>query len=163
MKSNDDNRLIRRKGENFGRIAPQTLANYITAGHDAAQLSRQLDDIQILRTGKFPSKRPPAETTLPKIVLLDLRSPAQYQAGHVRNAISFPAENIQKDLIFAKLSVYKNKPDKILVVYHEDERHGILQCRIIFEKGFDNVYLLSGGTCVFEREHPELIKRATSI
>jgi len=43
-------------------------------------------------------------------------------------------------------------------VYHEDERHGILQTQIIFEKGFDNVYLLSGGLCIFQQEHPHLIK-----
>ena len=38
-----------------------------------------------------------------------------------------------------------------------------MQCRIIFEKGFDNVYLLSGGTCIFEQEHPDLIERATRV
>ena len=47
----------------------------------------------------------------------------------------------------------------MLVVYHEDERHGILQSRIIFEKGFDNIYLLSGGIYIFEKEHPNLIMR----
>ena len=45
MDSTDQNRLMRRKGENFGRIAPQTLANYINDGHDAAQLNTHLDDI----------------------------------------------------------------------------------------------------------------------
>ena len=35
METKDENHLMRRKGENFGRIAPKTLANYITAGHDA--------------------------------------------------------------------------------------------------------------------------------
>ena len=84
-----------------------------------------------------------------KIILLDLRSKAEYIESHVSNSISFPCENIQKDQVFAKLNIYKNRPDKMLVVYHEDERHGILQSRIIFEKGFDNIYLLSGGICIF--------------
>ena len=92
-------------------------------------------------------------------MLLDLRSQAEFLSGHIRNAISFPAENIQRDQVFAQLSIYKNKPDKLVVVYHEDERHGILQSRIIFEKGFDNVYLLSGGICIFEEEHPDLIDK----
>ena len=48
----------------------------------------------------------------------------------------------------------------MLVVYHEDERHGILQSRIIFEKGFDNIYLLSGGLYSFEQEFPQLIEEA---
>jgi len=33
---NDNSKLTRRKGENFGRIAPQTLSNYIADGHSAA-------------------------------------------------------------------------------------------------------------------------------
>ena len=35
----DSARLIRRKGENFGRIAPSTLVNYISDGSAATQLS----------------------------------------------------------------------------------------------------------------------------
>ena len=35
MDSNEQSRLVRRKGENFGRIAPQTLANYILEGRAA--------------------------------------------------------------------------------------------------------------------------------
>ena len=93
----DASKLIKRKGENFGRIQPQTLATYISKGHDSMPLSRELNDIQVLRNGKFPSKRPPAETTFPKIMLLDLRSKTEFAAGHIQNAISFPAENIQRD------------------------------------------------------------------
>lgn len=44
------------------------------------------------------------------------------------------------------------------MLYLDDERHGILQARIIFEKGFDNVYLLSGGFLIFSQEHPDLIE-----
>ena len=107
-----------------------------------------------MRTGRYPTKRPPAENTLPKILLLDLRSQGEYAEGHISNAVSFPAEHIQRDQVFASLGIFKNKADKMLVVYHDDERHGILQSRIIFEKGFDNVYLLSGGLFSFEQEFP---------
>ncbi len=64
--------------------------------------------------------------------------------------------------MFSQLSVHKNKADKLLVVYHDDERHGILQARIIFEKGFDNVYLLSGGYCIMESDLPHLIERPST-
>ena len=39
---------------------------------------------------------------------------------------------------------HKNEADKMIVVYADDERHGIQSAQIIFEKGFDNVYLLTG-------------------
>ena len=156
--SKDQSKLVRRKGENFGRIAPNTLATYITEGRAARELSRKLNDIEILRKGQFPTKRPPAETALPKIILLDLRSQLEYAQSHISNALSFPAEHIQRDQQFAQLGIYRNKPDKMLVVYHDDERHGILQSRIIFEKGFDNIYLLSGGLYSFEQEFPSLME-----
>ena len=93
----DQNVLTRRKGENFGRIAPQVLAHYISEGRAAPALSRELDDVQVLRTGRYPTKRPPAETPDPKIVLLDLRSKQLFIAGHIKKALSFPAEHIQRD------------------------------------------------------------------
>ena len=43
--SKEQNRLTRRKGENFGRIAPSVLASYIQEGRMSITLSRSLDDI----------------------------------------------------------------------------------------------------------------------
>jgi hypothetical protein len=40
---------------------------------------------------------------------------------------------------------YKNKENKIIIVYHFDEKHGIDYAKELHEKGFDNIYLLSGG------------------
>ena len=60
------------------------------------------------------------------------------------NAVSFPAQCIQQDKVFGQLHQSKNKLDKLIVVYSHDERHGCYYAKIIFEKGFDNVYLLTG-------------------
>jgi hypothetical protein len=53
-----------------------------------------LNDVQSLRTGKYPTKKPVPETTNPKILLIDLRPHEQFRKSHIKNAISFPAENI---------------------------------------------------------------------
>lgn len=39
-----------------------------------------------------------------------------------------------------------------------DERAGTLQAKLLFEKGFDNVYLLSGGLEGFLETHYELVE-----
>jgi len=39
----------------------------------------------------------------------------------------------------------------------DDERHGVYQAQILFEKGFDNVYLLTGGVHQFYEDFPELV------
>ena len=148
------------KGENYGRISPKTLANYIVAGKAALSLNTKLDDIQTLRKGFFPTKPPPAETNDPKILLVDLRPITDYISSHVKNAVSMPANNIQIDKVFSQLNIYKNKPEKLLVFYNDDERHGMQSIKIIFEKGFDNCYLLSGGALMFAKLYPELMEGA---
>ena len=73
--------------------------------------------------------------------------------------MNFPAHNIQNDLIFAPMHRYKNKPDFLIVVYMDDERHGTQAAKLIFEKGFDNVYLMSGGFPTFKKHFPEMIEK----
>ena len=45
---------------------------------------------------------------------------------------------------------YANKePESIIVIYDNDERQASLTGAIFFEKGFDNVYVLTGGLSAF--------------
>ena len=99
---------------------------------------------------------PVNENEGPKILLLDLRTEQEYKQWHIKNAINFPAINIQRDQVFGQLSQFKNKQDKLIVVYAEDERHGTHLAKVIFEKGFDNIYLLTGSISVFTFENPHL-------
>lgn len=46
----------------------------------------------------------------------------------------------------------------MIVVYSYDERNGTQQAKVIFEKGFDNVYLLTGGIAVFGYENHDLLE-----
>lgn len=150
--------MVKLKGENYGRIAPKTIANYIKGGNLSLRRSTDLDAVQQLRRGKHAPRRPHPETIYPKIVLLDLRPLVDFNKSHIRNALSFPASNIQIDHKFGQLNLFKNKTDKLLVVYNDDERHGMKYAQTIFEKGFDNCYLLSGGSCIFETEYPDLME-----
>ena len=93
-----------------------------------------------------------------KFILLDLRDEDDYEKAHIREAISFPAPNINRDKVFSQLLRFKNHPDKIIVVYMEEERMGSHYSKVLFEKGFDNVYLLSGGMEKFLVEHREMVE-----
>lgn len=104
-----------------------------------------------------PARMPRPETEAPKILLLDVRPIQDYLKWHIDNAVSFPAANIQKDHVFGQLGTVRNKADKLLVVYSYDERHGTQVAKQIFEKGFDNVYLLTGGISVFGYENQDLL------
>lgn len=80
-----------------------------------------------------------------KFILLDLRDEEVYHRFHIKEAINFPAPNISRDKTFGQLLRFKNSHDKLIVVYMDDERQGTQYAKILFEKGFDNIYLLTGG------------------
>jgi rhodanese-related sulfurtransferase len=119
----------------------------------------QLNQVEFLRTGKFPSKLPSTETSNPKFITLDMRSPEEYAKGYVARAVNFPAHKIQNDLLFGPMGRYKNKPDVMIVCYMDDERHGTQAAKLIFEKGYDNVYLMSGGFTAFKKQFPDMVEK----
>ena len=93
-----------------------------------------------------------------KFILLDLRDEDEYKQYHIKEAINFPAPNISRDKVFGQLLRFKNKPDKIIVVYMTDERQGTHYSKLLHEKGFDNVYLLSGGLEKFLETNYDLVE-----
>jgi centrosomal protein CEP41 len=97
-------------------------------------------------------------TSETKFILLDLRDEDDYKQFHIREAISFPAPNISRDKVFAQLLRFKNHSDKIIAVYMNDERNGTHYAKLLHEKGFDNVYLLSGGIESFLTTHYDLVE-----
>ena len=90
-------------------------------------------------------------------IILDLREESEYERVHVIESISFPAVNISRDKFTQQLIMMKNKPGKMIIMYHTDERNGIPYANNFFQKGYDNVYFLSGGIEEFEKYHPEYL------
>lgn len=91
-----------------------------------------------------------------KFLLIDLRDPEDYSLWRIKESINFPAPNIGRDKTIPELFRFKNQPDKLIVVYMNDERKGVLAAQQLYEKGYENTYLLSGGIDQFLEEFPEL-------
>ena len=83
---------------------------------------------------------------------MDLREPDEYEQYHIKEAVNYPGANIKRDKLIPQIFNYKNKENKIIVVYHFDEKQGIDYAKEMFEKGYDNVYLLSCGIEGFAQE-----------
>jgi hypothetical protein len=43
----------------------------------------------------------------------------------------------------------------MIIVYHKDERSSIPHAQLLVQKGFDNVYLLTGGIEEFAQTNPD--------
>jgi centrosomal protein CEP41 len=91
-------------------------------------------------------------------LLLDLREPEQYDFWRIKESLSYPAANIARDKMIPELFRFKNKANKLIIVYMEDERKGTAAATLLTEKGYDNVFLLSGGIEQFNEEFHHLVE-----
>lgn len=90
-------------------------------------------------------------------LILDLREPCEYQRIHVKEAESFPGVEINRDKFTQRMIMMKNKESKMIILYHNDERNGVPYANALFQKGFDNVYFLSGGIEDFAKRFPNYL------
>ena len=88
-----------------------------------------------------------------KFLLLDMRDQEEYQMFHIKEALNYPAPNIGRDKIIPELFRFKNKANKLIIIYMGDERKGTAAANLMSEKGYENVFLLSGGIEQFNEEY----------
>ena len=91
-------------------------------------------------------------------LLLDLRDPDEYDLFRIKESINYPAVNIARDKLIPELFRFKNKTNKLIIVYMNDERKGCAAANLMTEKGYENVFLLSGGIEQFNEEFHQLVE-----
>lgn len=91
-------------------------------------------------------------------LLLDLRDPDEYDFWRIKEAINYPAANIGRDKIIPELYRFKNKGNKMIIIYMGDERKGTAAANLMAEKGYENVFLISGGIDQFNEEFNHLVE-----
>uniref|UniRef100_A0A8C9ZFQ1 Centrosomal protein 41 n=1 Tax=Sander lucioperca TaxID=283035 RepID=A0A8C9ZFQ1_SANLU len=90
-------------------------------------------------------------------LLLDVRDRDQYDRCHIISAHSFPIATLSRTMNPYTKDVleYKNTAGKIIIVYDEDERIASQAATVMCERGFENLFLLSGGLKVIAQRFPE--------
>ena len=80
-------------------------------------------------------------------LLLDLRDKDEYDKCRIISALSYPTAMLSRSVNneTAELLAYKNQPGKIIVLYDDDERIGPKAATTLCQRGYDNLFLLSGG------------------
>ena len=83
----------------------------------------------------------------PPYLLLDIREEDAFRAGHIRTAENFPTSRLSRAFQFEtrRLRSFCNQEGKIIVVYDEDETMAPRAATILVERGYENVFMLSGG------------------
>lgn len=90
-----------------------------------------------------------------KFAIIDLREPSEFEKYHIKEALNMPFYNISRDKYPNEVYLIKNQLDKMIIAYSEDERNTIPHCQLLYQKGFDNIYMLTGGIEEFVQNYPE--------
>eukprot|EP00873_Tetraselmis_striata_P035328 jgi/Tetstr1/455592/TSEL_042404.t1 len=83
------------------------------------------------------------------VLLLDMRDEDVFEQMHIRGARNYPARMLSRSTnpftpeILDQLN--REEELKIIVIYNGDERKAMMSGNIFFEKGVDNVFVLSAG------------------
>ncbi|KAM3609900.1 uncharacterized protein V6R79_022203 [Siganus canaliculatus] len=90
-------------------------------------------------------------------LLLDVRDRDQYDQCHIISAQSFPISSLTRTMnpYTKEVLEYKNAAGKIIIVYDEDERVASQAATVMCERGFENLFMLSGGLKVIAQKFPE--------
>jgi rhodanese-related sulfurtransferase len=87
------------------------------------------------------------------VIILDVRTPQEYQEGHISNAINIPVQILGQQL--DKLNKFK---DKKILVYCRSGHRSAIASQILDRAGFKNVYNLKGGLFEWKASGLPLVK-----
>ena len=169
-----DNLVSKRKSELFKRIKGSTIIKLLHSSENQGEniynigndINNNNSDNQSVITNKSNKTNYSGVTNgtnflgdLNEIdyIILDLREESEYNLIHIINSISYPGFFISRDKFIPELYSMKNKDRKMIIMYHFDEKNGIPYANLLFQKGFDNVFLLNGGIEEFAKNYPEYL------
>lgn len=92
-----------------------------------------------------------------KFLLIDVRTPSEYNSGHISVAHNFPLDNLQKEII-EKLSIGK----QVITVCKSGGR-SVKACDKLSSFGFENVATVQGGTDAWKESGYETAGSGESV
>ncbi|XP_069141222.1 centrosomal protein of 41 kDa-like isoform X2 [Argopecten irradians] len=127
-------------------------------GGDTERTRSKLQDV-ISGEGEIPEEKP---QQIPKVhdcpyLLLDVRDSDYFKQCHIITAKSYPSAMLSRSVNFdtKEMYAYKNQEGKIIIVYDEDETIAHTAATTLVQRGYDNLFLLSGGMRVAYKTFPE--------
>uniref|UniRef100_A0A8C0X279 Rhodanese domain-containing protein n=1 Tax=Castor canadensis TaxID=51338 RepID=A0A8C0X279_CASCN len=83
-------------------------------------------------------------------LLLDVRDRDSYQQCHIIGAYSYPIATLSRTMnpYSNDILEYKNAHGKIIILYDDDERLASQAATTMCERGFENLFMLSGGRLI---------------
>jgi phage shock protein E len=86
-----------------------------------------------------PSKAKKMLERHPEVVLLDVRTPAEYYYGHIPGSINIPVQRLQEEIVTQGIS-----PDRPIIVYCQSGQRSSYAASFLAARGYRNVYTFGG-------------------
>jgi centrosomal protein CEP41 len=156
---------IRRRSEIFKRVRPLTVYELIQENEEQHESINNLAGNEEQQPPLSPgsmvvidAKADGDKYKRPYLILDCRTSPEDYAVCRISTSKHYPADWLRHDRITPTLYHYKNRENKVVIVYTLDDREGRVVARQFVEKGFDNVFLLTGGLEAFLKEFPQSVE-----
>ncbi|KAM9634979.1 centrosomal protein of 41 kDa isoform 2-T3 [Morphnus guianensis] len=151
------------KGSHDGTSSPVLFINNTGAGESyRSTLQSVISGVGELDIEKDTPKKVDAQAKdLPypdcPFLLLDVRDRDAYDQCHIVGAYSYPIATLSRTMNPYTNSIleYKNAHGKIIILYDNDERLASQAATTMCERGFENLFMLSGGLKVLAQKIPE--------
>jgi centrosomal protein CEP41 len=159
--------IYKQRSELFKRIKPSMMVKLIVASqnksikevneneYDYEQKVKKPKEIDLDNILSNKIKSTSEELSEIDFIIVDLREEKEYHKCHIKNAISYPSSLISQDHFLKEMYTIKNKPNSIIIVYHKDDKTGSSVSDLLILKGFENIYMISGGFYDFSFSYPE--------
>ena len=159
--------IYKQRSELFKRIKPSMMVKLILASqnkqikevneneYDYENNNKKKKEIDIDNILSNKIKSTPEELSEIQFIIVDLREKIEYYKCHIKNAYSYPSSLISQDHFLKEMYTIKNKPNSIIIVYHKDDKTGSSVSDLLILKGFENIYMISGGFYDFSYSYPE--------
>ena len=86
-----------------------------------------------------------AEAPRRPFLLLDIRDKADFNTCHISYATSYAAHLLRHDKITTDLYHYRNRDGHVIIIYDLNDHKGREVATMFTEKGYENIFLLTGG------------------
>lgn len=115
----------------------------------ATEMLAMLPDIENITPGMAETLK----NDLDNYVFIDIRSPYDFEVKHIENAINIPLAFLLDEENVAQLNEFQ-AANKTVVLYGETEHEAISPWILLYEIGYTNTRILSGGFECFQHNTP---------
>ncbi|OQR98488.1 hypothetical protein ACHHYP_08613 [Achlya hypogyna] len=174
--------FLKRRDETFRRITPKCLADLFNEYEDLGKGCDAASPEMVARMvkndkGDYVMERHAADDNQaqsgPRVVsydaeegeeydapylILDTRPREDFAENRIHRAKSFPTAFLCRDQFLPEMHQFKNQESKLIILYCLDEKYSTQAATLLGQKGFDNIYLLSGGLSEYAATYPEHVE-----